>query len=79
MIAHERQYRITQAAVRDFEDALARLVDRGQGQQPLAQQLLRDSLEGQLETLREQLAAYETPRPRRAALSRGRDEGGSEC
>ena len=78
MIGNEQQYRITQAAVSDFEAALTQQADRGPERHPLAQQLLRDSLEGQLETLREQLAEYETLRPRRAVLSRGGDEGGSE-
>ncbi len=78
MIENERQYRITQGAVRDFEAALAQLADRDTERHPLAQQLLRDSLEGQLETLREQLAEYETLRPRRAALSSGGGEGGSD-
>ncbi len=76
MIETARQYRITQVAVRDFEDAQAQLAGRGTERHPLAQQLLRDSLEGQLETLREQLAEYEMRRPRRPALSREGNEGG---
>ena len=70
MIENERQYLVTQAAAGDFAAALARLDDRGTGRHPLAQQLLRDSLEGQLETLREQLAEYETVRRGRIASTR---------
>jgi hypothetical protein len=78
LIETARQYRITQVAVRGFEDAQAQLAGCGTERHPLAQQLLRDSLEGQLETLREQLAEYEMRQPHRPALSRGGDEGGSD-
>src|SRR6266545_1544453 len=65
MITNEREYRITRAAVRRFEQALAHVEDRAAERHPLAQKAMREQIESQLEELREQLAEYD-------ALRRGR-------
>jgi DNA-binding XRE family transcriptional regulator len=59
MIANQREYRITAAAIRRLEEGLQRADEHGAERPPLAQQLLREGIEGQLETLREQVAEYE--------------------
>jgi DNA-binding XRE family transcriptional regulator len=62
MIANERQYRITQAAVREFEQALAGLEAAETQRPPEVRRLLRDAMVRQLEELREQVTAYEALR-----------------
>src|SRR5439155_15524876 len=59
MVANQREYRITAAAISRLEEGLARAGEHGAARSPLAQQLLREGIEGQLETLREQVAEYE--------------------
>lgn len=66
MIGNEQQYRITQAAIERLEEGLAHAEDRRAERHPLAQQLIRDAIEGELATLRGQLADYE---------ARQRDQG----
>jgi len=62
MIANERQYRITKAAAREFEDALAHL-DTMEARRPAdLRRVMREAIESQLEELREQLAEYEALR-----------------
>ena len=62
MIANQREYRITAAAIRRLEEGLERADEHGAERPPLAQQLLREGIEGQLENLREQVAEYEALR-----------------
>ena len=62
MIANQREYRITAAAIRRLEEGLERADEHGAERPPLAQQLLREGIEGQLATLREQVAEYEALR-----------------
>lgn len=59
MIANQRQYRITRAAAKRFEEALTHVEDRGSERHPLLQKAMRDSIESELAILREQLAEYE--------------------
>ena len=59
MISNERQYRITRAAVREFEEALARLETVEGHRPPEMRQVMREAMESQLEELREQVAEYE--------------------
>ncbi len=62
MITNERQYRITKAAVEDFEAALARL-ETVEADRPLEmRQVMREAIESQLEELHEQVAEYEALR-----------------
>lgn len=62
MITNERQYRITTTKAERFEQALARAEGEGAHLHPRLQQAMRESLESQLEELREQIAAYEALR-----------------
>ena len=61
MIKNEKQYRITRAQVRRFQDALAELA--GQGRPPNITPRLweaqRQAAQSQMEELREQVKAYE--------------------
>jgi ribosome-binding protein aMBF1 (putative translation factor) len=59
MIANEREYRITKAAAKDFEEALARLDVVEEHQSAEMRQIMRDGMESQLADLREQLAEYD--------------------
>lgn len=62
MITNAREYRITSAAARRFEKALAEVEQAGDSRHPLLQQALRDSMESELSLLREQLAEYQALR-----------------
>jgi ribosome-binding protein aMBF1 (putative translation factor) len=59
MIANERQYRITLTALRDFEQALARLDEVEAHRPPEMRRVMREAMESQVEELREELDAYE--------------------
>lgn len=62
MIANERQYRITRAAAREFEEALEKL-DQVEAHRPARlRQAMREAMESQLDELREQLAEYDALR-----------------
>lgn len=67
MIANEREYKITRAAAKRFEDALAKVDERSADQHPLARKAMRESIESELEILREELAQYEALRSGRVA------------
>lgn len=62
MIANERQYRITQSAAREFEEALERLDAVEAHRSTELRQVMRDAMESQLDDLREQLAEYDALR-----------------
>ena len=62
MIINERQYRITKAQAERFAEALAHVEEENQGLHPRLRRAMRESLESELENLREQLAAYEALR-----------------
>src|SRR4051794_40291341 len=68
MIGNEREYRVTQAAIRRFEEALDGLEEGRAERHPLLQQALRDSVEGELYVLREQVAEYDALRSGRIAV-----------
>ncbi|MBM3783187.1 MAG: helix-turn-helix domain-containing protein [Acidobacteria bacterium] len=61
MIKNEKQYRITKAQARRFEDALTELArqERPSNITPRLWQAQRDAAESQLQELQEQVAAYE--------------------
>src|SRR5690242_9212493 len=62
MIANARQYRITRAAARDFEEALARLETVEAHRPPEMRRVMREAMESQLEELRDEIAAYDALR-----------------
>ena len=62
MIANERQYRITNAAAREFEEALARLETVEADRPPELRQVMREAMESQLDELREEIAEYDALR-----------------
>lgn len=62
MIANAREYRITLAVVKRLEQGLARAGGDRAERDPMAHWLIREGIEGQLETLREQLGEYEALR-----------------
>jgi hypothetical protein len=62
MIANEREYRITKSEAQQFERALAALEMQPSTRTPEQQRLLRESLAGQLQVLRKQLADYDALR-----------------
>ena len=55
MIANERQYRITNAAAREFEEALARLETVEAHRPPEMRRVMREAMESQLDELREEM------------------------
>ncbi len=68
MIGNEREYRITNAAIGRFEDALDRLEEGSAERHPLLQQALRASMAGEAQTLREQVAEYDALRSGKVAV-----------
>jgi ribosome-binding protein aMBF1 (putative translation factor) len=68
MIGNEREYRITIAAIGRFEEALDRLEEGSAERHPLLQQALRESMEGEVQTLREQVAEYDALRGGKVAV-----------
>ncbi len=64
MIKNERQYRVTKAQARKFEDALARLSAAAPDERihPRIRQAQLDAVRSQLEQLRSELAEYEALR-----------------
>lgn len=68
MIANDREYRITSATIKRLEEGLAHAESHRPARDPLAQRLICEGIEGQLETLREQVDAYEALRDGRITL-----------
>lgn len=68
MIGNEREYRITNAAIGRFEEALDRLEVGSAERHPLLQQALRASMMGEVQTLREQVAEYDALRGGQVAV-----------
>lgn len=62
MITNERQYRITKAEARRFEEALAQAGKETVQIHPRIRQAMREGLESQLQELREEIAEYEALR-----------------
>ena len=62
MIANELQRRVTQTAIRDFEEALARLDEDAKDRPAWIRKGLREGMESQLADLRQELAEYEALR-----------------
>ncbi len=68
MIGNEREYRITNAAIGRFEEALDRLEEGSAERHPLLQQALRASMAGEAQVLREQVAEYDALRSGKVAV-----------
>lgn len=62
MIANELQRRVTQTAIREFEEALARLDQDAKDRPAWIRKGLREGMESQLADLRQELSAYEALR-----------------
>lgn len=62
MITNERQYLITKAEVRRFEQALAKTDEQNKNLHSALRKAAREGLESQLQELREQLEEYEALR-----------------
>ena len=63
MISNEQEYGITKEAITRFENALHEFDQRNPEDSPLppiSRKIQRDSLQGQLDTLRSQIAEYES-------------------
>lgn len=69
MIANERQYRVSRRALRRFEEAARqrRTFPPAEGVDPRLGKVMIDALEGQAETLREEIQRYEDLRDGRVA------------
>jgi ribosome-binding protein aMBF1 (putative translation factor) len=68
MIANEVQRRVTQAAIRKFEDALARLDEDARDRPEWIRAGLRAGMESQLADLRQELADYDALRSGRVRV-----------
>lgn len=68
MIANEVQRRVTQAAIRKFEDALARLDEDAKDRPEWIRAGLRAGMESQLADLRQELADYDALRSGRVRV-----------
>lgn len=68
MITNERQYRITKAEAKRFEEALAGAEKASASVHPRIQQAMREGLESQLQELRDQLTEYEALRSGRVTV-----------
>ena len=58
MIGTHEEYSATLAANARFEEALAHVDEHAEGRHPLLQQAMKDAIEGELESLRAQVAQY---------------------
>jgi len=68
MIGNEREYPITNAAIKRFAGALDRLEGGSAERHPLLQQALRESRSGGARALREQVAKYDVLRGGKGAV-----------
>jgi ribosome-binding protein aMBF1 (putative translation factor) len=68
MIANEVQRRVTQTAIREFEEALARVDADAKGRPAWVRKGLREGMESQLADLRQELAEYEALRAGRVSV-----------
>ena len=68
MITNERQYRITKAEAKRFEEALGQPEKETAKVHPRIQQAMREGLESQLRELREEMAEYEALRSGKASV-----------
>lgn len=68
MIANAREYQLTLAAMKRLEEGLAHAEAHRADRNPLAHQLVREGIEGQLEALREQAQEYEALRDGRITI-----------
>jgi transcriptional regulator with XRE-family HTH domain len=62
MIANEVQRRVTQTAIREFEQALAHVDEQNPELHPRLRRAMREAIESQLVDLRRELAEYEALR-----------------
>jgi ribosome-binding protein aMBF1 (putative translation factor) len=62
MIANEVQRRVTQTAIREFEEALTRVDERNPELRPRLRRAMRAAIESQLVDLRQELSEYEALR-----------------
>jgi ribosome-binding protein aMBF1 (putative translation factor) len=62
VIANEVQRRVTQTAIREFEEALAHVDEQNADLHPRLRQGMREGMESQLADLREELAEYDALR-----------------
>ncbi len=68
MIANELQRRVTQTAIREFEEALARLDEDAKDRPEWIRKGLREGMESQLADLRRDLAEYDALRAGRVRV-----------
>jgi DNA-binding XRE family transcriptional regulator len=68
MIANELQRRVTQTAIREFEEALARLDEDAKDRPEWIRKGLREGMESQLADLRQELAEYDALRAGRVRV-----------
>ena len=70
MIQNDRQYRVSKAQAKKFEDALAELLASPPDRKihPRLRQVQVDAVRGQFEELRTQIADYETLRSGRQSV-----------
>lgn len=68
MITNERQYRITQTAIRGFAEALDRLEAEEAHRPPEMRRIMREAIESQLEELHEQVTEYDNLRSGRVQV-----------
>ena len=59
MITNEKQYKITHAALRDFQDSLKQIRASNEQEDPILRQAQIESLESEIEALRRQVKEYE--------------------
>lgn len=62
MITNEVQRRVTQTAIREFEDALTHVDEQNAELHPRLRRAMREAIESQLGDLRQELAEYEALR-----------------
>jgi len=62
LITNDRQYRITRARIREFEEALAHADEQYRDADPILSRAMHDQIASQLDDLREQVNEYEALR-----------------
>jgi HTH-type transcriptional regulator / antitoxin HipB len=71
MIQNEHQYKVTQGAIKDFQQAIKRLLEQADTLQPLQVSTVQKSFQTQINELQEQLQEYDDLKAGKIAIKMG--------
>jgi DNA-binding XRE family transcriptional regulator len=71
MIQNEHQYKVTQGAIKDFQQAIERLLEQSEVLKPLQISLVQKSFQAQIDELQAQLQEYDDLKAGRVEIKMG--------